>query len=50
MLRKWLPWLAAALIVWWIATDPAGAAAFAHKAGDFISKAAHGFTTFFASL
>lgn len=49
-MRKWLPWLIAALIVWWIATDPTAAAAFAHKAGAFIAEAAHGFATFFASL
>jgi hypothetical protein len=49
-MRKWLPWLAAALIVWWIATDPHGAAAFAHHLGGFIAKAAHSFATFFGSL
>lgn len=49
-IRKLLGWATLGLVLWWIVTDPHGAAAFTHKLGTFIAEAAHGFSTFFASL
>jgi hypothetical protein len=49
-MRKRLPWLIAALIVLWIATDPHGAAAFARNAATFLKHAAVSFSTFGTSL
>lgn len=45
-MKKWLPWLLLALIIWWIAENPHAAAAFAHQAGAFLRKAATSASTF----
>ena len=49
-MRKWLPWLAAAFVLWWIIYDPHGAAAFAHHAGAFLKHAGTSAATFASSL
>jgi hypothetical protein len=43
-------WLAVAFVTWWIIEDPAGAAHVVHNVGTFLTSAAHGISTFFASL
>jgi hypothetical protein len=50
VLRKWLPWLAAAFVVWWIISDPHGAAQFAHQAGAFLRHAGTSLATFASGL
>ena len=42
VVRKWLPWLALALILWWIVTDPHGAAGFLKHAGASLATFASG--------
>lgn len=49
-LRTVLGWLAVAFIVWWIIEDPTGAAHVVHNIADFLTAAAHGIASFFASL
>jgi hypothetical protein len=43
-------WLVLAFILWWIIAEPASAAHVVHNIGAFLTNAAHGFATFFASL
>lgn len=50
MVRKWLPWLALALAIWWIVSDPHGAAAFAHHGEAFLRHAAASLATFASGL
>jgi hypothetical protein len=45
-----LGWLAVAFVVWWIIQDPEGSASAVHNIGTFLSSAAHGISSFFASL
>jgi hypothetical protein len=49
-LKTVLGWLAVAFIIWWIIVEPAAAAHVVHNIGAFLSSAAHGISTFFASL
>jgi hypothetical protein len=49
-LKTVLGWLAVAFIVWWIIEDPTSAAHVVHNIGSFLSTAAHGISSFFASL
>jgi hypothetical protein len=43
-------WLALALVVWWVIEAPSSAAHVVNNIGNFLSSAAHGITTFFASI
>ena len=49
-LKTVLGWLAVAFVVWWIVEDPTSAAPVVHNIGTFLSSAAHGVSSFFASL
>lgn len=49
-MRKWLPWLLAAFVLWWVITDPHGAAQFARHIGAFISHAGTSLATFASGL
>ena len=49
-LKTVLGWVALAFVVWWIIVEPAAAAHVVHNIGAFLSSAAHGLSTFFASL
>jgi hypothetical protein len=48
--KKWLPWLVIAFAVWWITTDPHGAALFVHQAGAFLQHAGRSLATFVSGL
>jgi hypothetical protein len=50
VIRKWLPWLLAAFAVWWVISDPHGAALFVHNAGAFLSHAGTSLSAFASSL
>jgi len=43
-------WLALALVIWWVIESPTSAAHVVHNIGTFLSSAASGITTFFASI
>ena len=43
-------WAALAFIIWWILVEPASAAHVVHNIGAFLSSAAHGISTFIASI
>lgn len=43
-------WAAVAFVIWWVVEDPTGAAHVVHNIGDLLSTAAHGISSFFASL
>ena len=45
-----LGWLAVAFVVWWIIEEPAAAAHVVHNIGTFLTSAAHGLSSFFASI
>ena len=49
-MKKWLPWLLAAFVLWWVISDPHGAALFARHAGSGIHHAAVALSTFASSL
>jgi hypothetical protein len=49
-LKTIIGWLALALVIWWVIEAPASAAHVVHNIGTFLTSAAHGITTFFASL
>ena len=49
-LKTVLGWVAVAFIVWWIIVEPTAAAHVVHNIGAFLTSAAHGISTFFASL
>jgi hypothetical protein len=49
-LKTVLGWLAVASIAWWIIEFPTGAEHVVHNIGNFVTAAAHGISTFFASL
>jgi hypothetical protein len=49
-LKTVLGWLAVAFVIWWIIEAPSGAAHVVHNIGTFLTSAAHGISTFFASL
>jgi hypothetical protein len=49
-LRTVLGWLAVAFVVWWIIEDPTRAARVVHNIGTFLTSAAHGISSFLASL
>jgi hypothetical protein len=49
-LKTVLGWLAVAFVIWWIIEDPTGAAHVVNNIGAFLTSAAHGISTFFASL
>jgi hypothetical protein len=43
-------WLALAFVIWWVIEAPASAAHVVNNIGNFLTTAAHGITTFFASI
>jgi hypothetical protein len=43
-------WVALAFLLWWVIVEPAAAAHVVHNIGTFLTTAAHGISTFFASL
>jgi hypothetical protein len=49
-LKTVIGWVALAFVVWWIMVEPAAAAHVVHNIGAFLSSAAHGLSTFVASL
>ena len=49
-LKTVLGWAAVAFIVWFIIAEPTTAAHIVHNIGAFLSAAAHGFSTFIASV
>ena len=49
-LKTVLGWLAVAFIIWWIIEAPTGSSHVVHNVGTFFVSAAHGISTFFASL
>jgi hypothetical protein len=49
-LKTVIGWLVLAFILWWIIAEPASAAHVVHNIGVFLTNAAHGIATFFASL
>jgi hypothetical protein len=49
-LKTVLGWLAVAFVIWWVIEDPTGAAHVVSNIGVFLSTAAHGISSFFASL
>lgn len=49
-LKTVLGWIAVAFIVWFIIVEPTAAAHIVHNIGAFLSAAAHGFSTFVASI
>lgn len=49
-LKTIIGWLALALVIWWVIEAPTSAAHVMHNIGAFLSSAAHGITTFFASI
>jgi len=42
--------LATALIIWWVIESPTGASHVVHNIGTFLSSAASGVSSFFASI
>jgi hypothetical protein len=49
-LKSILGWLALAFVIWWIIEQPAAAAHVVHNIGVFLTSAAHGISSFFASI
>jgi hypothetical protein len=49
-LKTILGWLALAFVVWWVIEQPAAAAHVVHNIGVFLTSAAHGLSSFFASI
>jgi hypothetical protein len=49
-LKTILGWTAVAFIVWWIIQQPTAAAHVVHNIGTFLTTAAHGLSSFFASI
>ena len=49
-LKTVIGWVALAFVIWWIMVEPAAAAHVVHNIGAFLSSAAHGLSTFVASL
>ena len=49
-LKTVLGWVALAFVIWWVIEQPAAAAHLVHNIGVFLSNAAHGLASFFASL
>jgi len=49
-LKTVLGWVALAFVVWWIVTAPTSAAHIVHNVGNFLSTAAHGFSSFVSSI
>ena len=45
-----LGWLAIAFVVWWVIEQPTAAAHVVHNIGAFQTSAAHGLSSFFASI
>jgi hypothetical protein len=43
-------WAAVAFILWWVIVQPTSAAHVVHNIGAFLATAAHGFSSFFASI
>lgn len=50
MLKKVLQWALLAFVLWWIVTQPTGAAAFARSAGSWLATAATGAGHFLSAL
>ena len=45
-----LGWLAIAFVVWWVIEQPTAATHVVRKIGAFLTSAAHGLSSFFASI
>jgi hypothetical protein len=43
-------WLALAFVVWWVIQEPTSAAHLVHNIGALLSEAAHGLSSFVASI
>jgi len=49
-LRTVIGWLAVLFIIWWIVTNPSGAANAAHAVGHLFTQAANGLSSFLTSV
>ena len=49
-LKTVLGWVVLAFVVWWVIEQPTAAAHLVHNIGVFLSSAARGLASFFASL
>jgi hypothetical protein len=49
-LKTVLTWAAVAFVLWWIIQQPASAAHLVHNIGSILTTAAHGLSSFIASL
>ena len=49
-LKTILGWTAVAFLVWFVIVQPTSAAHIVHNIGTFLTTAAHGLSTFFASI
>ena len=49
-LKTILGYAAVAFIIWWIIEEPTAAAHVVHNIGTFLTSAAHGISSFFASI
>ena len=49
-LRTILGWAAVAFLVWFVIVQPTAAAHIVHNIGTFLTTAAHGLSSFFASI
>jgi hypothetical protein len=45
-----LKWLAIAFVLWWVIQQPTNAAHLVHNIGSLLSQAAHGLSSFVASI
>ena len=45
-----LKWLAIAFVLWWVIQEPTDAAHLVHNIGSLLSQAAHGLSSFVASI
>jgi hypothetical protein len=49
-LKTVLGWLAVAFVLWWLIVDRSGATGVVHNIGNFLTAAAHGISSWFASI
>jgi hypothetical protein len=49
-LRTILTYAAIAFVIWWVVQQPASAAHLVHNIGSMLSQAAHGLSSFVASI
>ncbi len=48
--RQILSYLAIAFVIWWVIQEPTAAAHLVHNIGSLLSQAAHGLSSFVASI